>query len=201
MGFKIRLLLLLSLISGCASKGQLKYAAWSVNDSGRQWTNTAEDTIKQTNLYRQVPDDIMNFCPTYPKLSQIHRIQFWVGLLSAIVKHESQFNTHLTYTERFFDGHGNAVISRGLAQLSIESANQKRYSCDIKNEMELHDAKNNIECAIKILDYWVNQDQVISGKLSTHLGGARYWSVLRKGRSELEQIKVFTQSMPMCSYK
>lgn len=106
--------------------------------------------------------------------------------ISIMAKFESSFKPETSYKESFKDAKGNYVISRGLLQLSIESANQKAYSCGIKTADELHNPKININCAVKIAAYWINKDQVFFG--GDKLGIGRYWSVGRKSSGSNAKI-------------
>lgn len=104
------------------------------------------------------------------------RKEYYTWLISFMSKFESSHNPKVQYRENFRDGHGDLVISRGLLQLSKESANL--YGCNIKDANELHDPRTNIHCAVRILNRWIVRDKVIANE---KLGGGRYWSVLRPG--------------------
>jgi|GEM_PF-3103577 hypothetical protein len=184
------------------------YAAWSTKNRDGSWTKTAESAVIRSALVNTVPADIGYFCPSYPNLNRLDRGRFWVGLLSAMAKPESNFKPEASYTERFHDSQGNRVVSRGLLQISIESANQKRYDCDIPYASKLHDPKINLHCGVKILAKWVHTDGVIAktrgtnGQLTPSLrqpkGGARYWSTLRGKNGHLRNIADFTRNLPFC---
>jgi len=118
-----------------------------------------------------------------------------------MAKPESNFKPQSFYQEKFKDAKGRRVISRGLLQISHESANQPRYSCDIKQPHYLHDPKINLRCGVKIMSKWVKTDGVISQpRWSTEpKGGSRYWSTLRPARGHLKTISEFTRGLPFCS--
>jgi hypothetical protein len=78
------------------------------------------------------------------------------------------------------------VISRGLFQLSIESANQKAYGCGFKTEQEIHEPLKNISCMVKIVNHWLNKDLVFFG--GTKLGLGRYHSVARASSESYPKI-------------
>ncbi len=197
----MRILILTSLVlfySGIAS------ANWPTFD----WTGRH----KQVDMWNQsifygidsiVPDltqhkvgDITSFCPNYAKLGQTERKYFWIALLAAMARFESNHRPEVKYTEAFTDSTGRRVISRGLLQLSYESA--RGYKCPIQSGQDLHDAKINLQCGLRIIERWVDRDGVISGKWSGKWkGGARYWSVLRKS-STLSQIKNKTRALYLC---
>lgn len=214
--FKVEFLNLhrcLALITFMAASSQsawasYDYAAWSAKNRDGSWTRTAESAVIRSALVNTVPADIGYFCPSYPNLNRLDRGRFWVGLLSAMAKPESNFKPEASYTERFHDSQGKRVVSRGLLQISIESANQKRYDCDIPYASKLHDPKINLHCGVKILAKWVHTDGVIAktrgtnGQLTPSLrqpkGGARYWSTLRGKNGHLRNIADFTRNLPFC---
>ncbi len=182
----------------------LDYAAWADSNKDGSWTRLAERAVSAAALPRLTPTDIGFFCPRYPALANHERQKFWVGLLSAMAKPESNFQPQRYYREKFVDRRGEPVISRGLLQISIESANQKRYSCAIPYPAKLHDPATNLHCGAKILALWVSTDGVIAHSTkvapttSTPQGGGRYWSVLRSNKGHLPQIAAFTRQLPFC---
>ena len=177
------------------------YAAWASFNKDGSWTRQLEQTVQQSELPRLKPADIGKFCPGYARLTNRERSQFWVGLLSAMAKPESNFQPLTRYQEKFHDGKGKPVISRGLLQISQESANQPRYSCNIRHADQLHDPATNLKCAVRIMQKWVKTDGHISQPDWSReaKGGARYWSVLRPARGKLAQIRQFTSQLPGCS--
>lgn len=198
----MRLLLVatFSLLS-CQVFASLDYAAWAQNNRDGSWTRSAESAVANSPLIQLVPKDIQYFCPTYPKLHHEERRKFWVGLLSAMAKPESNFKPERFYQEKFLDAKGRPVISRGLLQISIESANQQRYGCGIPYAAKLHDPDVNLACGVKIMSKWVATDGVIAKHTQprTHKGGGRYWSTLRPQRGHLRAIADFTRNLPFCS--
>lgn len=104
---------------------------------------------------------------------------FWAELLGAMAKFESNQNPKLVYKEDFDDSNGEPVQSRGLLQISFESANG--YGAKLKKPEELHDPMTNLRVGVLILSRWVPKDSLISGgKPGARKGGSRYWAVLRK---------------------
>lgn len=181
------------------SFASLDYAAWATKNQDGSWTRAAESAVASSPLIRLNPADITQFCPNYPKLAKHERRKFWVGLLSAMSKPESNFKPEATYRERFRDGKGRPVVSRGLLQISIESANQKRYDCDIRHPALLHDPVINLACGVRILSKWVTTDGVIASRSPLqHQGGGRYWSTLRAQNGKISAIAEFTRALPFC---
>jgi hypothetical protein len=172
--------------------------AWASANPDGTWTRIAEKAIAASGLAAQVPSDAAKFCPHYAKLGAPDRTRLWVALLSAMARPESDFRPDKTYQEDFEDGSGQPVISRGLLQLSHESANG--YECSIKKAEELHDPSTNLTCAVRIMDRLVKRDGVIATYEADReaRGGGRYWSVLRESRGFLPEISGFVQGLSFC---
>lgn len=167
---------------------------------GKDWTSYVDrqlDVLGQ-DLLDVIPADRATFCPKYSSLSYAQRKQYWTFLISSMVRFESNFNTNTKYTEDFNDSNGNKVISRGLLQISIESANS--YGCGFKNAQELHDPHKNLSCGIRILNRWVARDGRIAGKVSGKWrGGARYWAVMREGdKTSYKSIVKWSKDLSLC---
>jgi soluble lytic murein transglycosylase-like protein len=172
--------------------------AWDVRPEGRQWTTIANAGIDRLapQLTAVAPTDIDAFCPGYKTASPANRRAFYVSLLGEIARFESNFDPSVKFTESFNDARGQRVVSRGLLQLSQESANQ--YGCAIASAEQLHDPATNIECGVRILDRWLTRDQVVAGYASgAWRGASRYWGVLRD-REKLVDIQAATNAQPYC---
>lgn len=96
-------------------------------------------------------------------------------LISIMAKYESNFKPETNYTEGFNDSKGKPVISRGLLQISQESANG--YNCNIVKPEQLNDPKTNLFCAVQIIHRWAIRDNTLMGEPKK--GCARYFSVCR----------------------
>lgn len=175
-----------------------------------QWQNanyqqSAEATLLEegVSLIFSEPADIAEYCPAWSQLNGYERLSFWADLLAAMAVHESRHNPQARHVERFNDRFGEPVVSRGLLQLSQESANG--YGCGIRQAEQLHNPAENIRCAVRILSRWVAEDGVISAYVSDGAnkpvkpwrGGARYWSVLRANRKTAD-IKKNLQASARC---
>jgi hypothetical protein len=173
-------------------------AAWDVRPEGRQWTTTAHAAIDALapQIVSVVPTDIDAFCPGYANASPANRRAFYVSLLAEIAKLESNFDTSVQFTESFNDASGRRVVSRGLLQLSQESANG--YGCAITDAQQLNDPATNIQCGVRILNRWVGQDRLVAGFQSgAWRGASRYWSVFRD-RNKLADIQAATNAQGFC---
>lgn len=166
---------------------------------GVEWSKHVFNRIPAMapNLLKKVPADIAQFCPNYASLNETDKKNFWVYLISSMAELESSFKPETAYTEAFYDQQGKRVVSRGLLQISQESANG--YGCGITNANMLHDPATNLDCGLRILNKWVYNDGRLAGKSgSTWLGGARYWSVLRNA-TPLGKIQSWNQAQRICA--
>ncbi len=193
---------LMTGLSACQLGGDQRpdddYASWSTANRDGSWTMAAEAAVRATSLPYTRPEDIGTYCPRYPNLDNESRVKFWVGLLSAMAEFESDLDPQTRYTETIRDGQGQRIVSRGLLQISIESANQERYSCRIRTANDLHDPATNIRCGAKILSNWVASDGVVASSSGENRGGARYWSVLRSKNRSATDISNKTSRLRFC---
>ena len=168
--------------------------------SAAKWTHYTLRAIEKhgQDLVNARPADIAEFCPKYNSLGAQGRKSFWVKLISAIAASESSFNPMARYREpAIVNRSGTNVVSRGLLQLSFESANA--YDCGFTNEEQLHHPRLNIECGVRILSQWIESDGVISARADGEWrGGARYWAVLRSISPKKEIIRRLVYQTSLC---
>ena len=174
-------------------------AAWDVRPEGRTWTQVAHQAVAvlAPQLVTLTPGDIDAFCPGYRTASPEGRRAFYVSLLAELARYESNFDPSVTFTESFSDASGRRVVSRGLLQLSQESANG--YGCGITDAQQLHDPETNIRCAVRVLGRWVERDGVIAGyNGGAWRGASRYWSPFRD-RNKLVDLQASLNAQPYCA--
>ncbi len=174
-------------------------AAWEVRPEGRAWTAIAHQSVDALapQLVSIIPTDIDAFCPGYRATNATGRRAFYVSLLAELARFESNFDPSVRYTESFSDNAGRRVVSRGLLQLSQESANG--YGCAITNAEQLHDPQTNIACSVRILARWVERDGVIAGySTGAWRGASRYWSPFRD-RNKLVDLQAALNAQPFCA--
>jgi hypothetical protein len=182
-----------------AALGAADYAAWAGKNADGAWTAAAEQAVAASALPASLPGDVQTFCPAYAERTPEERVRFWAGLLSSMARPESNFKPEAQYVEAFADAQGHRVVSRGLLQISIESANQARYGCAIAQAEDLHDPAVNLACGVKILAYWVATDGVIASYgTGPSRGGGRYWSTLRERNKHLPELTGFTRQLAVC---
>jgi hypothetical protein len=173
-------------------------------DGGNDWTRFTVTDLNTfgLDLLASTPGDIGDFCPNYPNLSDRGRMDFWVKLISAIAKPESDFKPTAHYTEKFADKNGNPVISRGLLQLSLSDA--RGYGCPFTTEEDLYSPKLNLQCGVMIMDRLVSQNGVISGYDKSNdqwLGASRYWGTMRTTNNNFAILKKLVRQSENCRLK
>lgn len=74
----------------------------------------------------------------------------------------------------------NVVISRGLIQMSLESA--QSLKCPFTTPEEIYDPKKNIDCFYRAAARYISQDNQLVGRGAdgNWKGVSRYWSPMRK---------------------
>lgn len=182
----MKYLILFFFLTACNVKPPILKDPSPAKESKLAWQNPEWDralyaAIESSGIYKIKPKDFDQWCKQDKDLKD-----FYAELFVSIAKAESGFNPRAKYVENFKDAKGGAVLSSGLFQLSVESANAKRYACGVTQD-DLFDPITNIRCAVKIAKYWIEDDGVISS--DTNLGAARYWSVLRPKSSAFLAVK------------
>ena len=168
--------------------------AWG--DKHPDWTEHLLEEIAKSKMLDVIPSDAKGFCPSYAKLTKSQRAEVLAQLISIMAKRESNFKPETKFTEAFNDAKGRKVISRGLLQISIESANS--YGCGFKNAEELHDPKKNLSCGVKIIERWVQRDGQAMGTKGKNLGCGRYWSVCRASSRSYPVVRGYVSALPIC---
>lgn len=184
------------------STSPLSFAAdWDERPDGAQWTSFTRAALATDGraLLKAEPTDAAAYCPAYATLNEEEREAFWLGLISSMARFESGFRPNTSFQESFNDRTGRPVVSRGLLQLSHESANSGLYRCGIQNSEELHDPRTNLTCAVKIMAALVSRDGTIGTRQNGRWrGGSAYWSVLRTTSGSNPKIRSYTGGMVVC---
>lgn len=160
-------------------------ARWDHRPQGQDWTQAMLEAIEERGqaLISTVPRDIETFCPAYPKASDEDRAAFWVGLFSALAKHESTWNPRAA---------GEGGKYRGLLQIAPATA--RAYGCDSRN---LYDAETNLTCAVHIAAVQVPAGQSIALKGARWTGVAADWGPMRS-RIKRDDIAAWTRAQDYC---
>ena len=127
---------------------------WDHRPEASQWTaSTMQQVLSGAGqpLTSVVPSDIGAWCPSYAQNDKKQRAMFWVGLLSAMAKHESTWNPAAV-------GGGGQWF--GLVQISPSTA--RGYRCGATSGDALKDGAANLSCAIRIMAQTVPRDGVVA---------------------------------------
>ncbi|SIT24169.1 Transglycosylase SLT domain-containing protein [Gemmobacter megaterium] len=160
-------------------------ARWDHRPEGDQWTHATLSAIstKGRALIDTDPADIESFCPAYPEASEADRKAFWMGLFSALAKHESTWNPKAA---------GEGGKYRGLLQIAPATA--RAYGCDAT---ALYDGQSNLSCAVNIASRQVERTGVVAGGPGGWGGLAADWGPMRNGKKRAE-IAAWTRSQDYC---
>lgn len=160
---------------------------WERRANGADWTVEALQAVadKDSELAELVPSDIATWCPGYETASISERRAFWVGLMSAVSKHESTWNPAAS-------GGGGRYI--GLMQISPGTA--RHHGCEAQSAGALKDGGENLACAVEIFSGAVASDGVVAGNGSRGIG--RDWGPFRKEAKRAE-MAAWTAKQPYCA--
>lgn len=160
-------------------------ARWDHRPEGGQWTRAtlAAISTKGQGLTATDPSDIHTFCPAYPSASEAERQAFWMGLFSALAKHESTWNPRAA---------GAGGKYRGLLQITPATA--RAYGCDAT---ALYDGKSNLACAVNIASRQVERTGVVVGQPGNWGGIAADWGPMRNAKKRAD-IAAWTSAQSYC---
>jgi hypothetical protein len=163
-------------------------ARWDFRVDSGSWTRAALSALRShgSDLQDTVPRDIANWCPAYVENPPHLRRAFWVGMMSALVKHESTYRPTAV-------GGGNLWF--GLMQIYPDTA--RRYGCHATTGEALKDPEDNLSCAIRIMNVTVPRDNAIAVRDSRWRGVAADWGPMTN-RSKIEEMAAWTRSQDYC---
>jgi hypothetical protein len=203
-------LALFALMSGCKTsdpvevpkveptKVQAKNVVLAWGEKQEVWTTHLLNELSNREFLTITPKDFKDWCPSYPSLTTKDRAEVIAQLISVMAQRESGFNPKSKFQEAFFDSKGKPVISRGLLQISIESANS--YGCGFKDAKELHDPLKNLSCSVKIIERWVTRNKQMFGMVDGKWRGgcSSYWSVCRSGSRSYPVVTGYVKGLSLC---
>jgi hypothetical protein len=165
--------------------------SWDTSPDRAAWSAALVDAIRsrKADLDAGNPDA---FIPGYAALAPEGQVKFWAEFVVAIAKYESTWNPHAHFKEP----PPLKVTSVGLLQIAYED--QKEYHFDPPVDAKsnsLEDPATNLRCGVAILAQRVAHDgAVVGGKGDHSRGAARFWAVLRDGKShKLAAIRALTK--------
>lgn len=158
---------------------------WDHRPEAGIWTTTALAAVstKGRALLESEPQDIDTFCPAYGEADEADRSAFWVGLFSALAKHESTWNPRAA---------GEGGKYRGLMQIAPATA--RMYGCDAG---ALYDGEHNLSCAVSIAARQVERTGVVAGGPGAWGGIAADWGPMRNA-SKRADIAAWTSAQDYC---
>ena len=163
-------------------------ARWDFRGDSESWTLAALGALKShgSQLEQTVPRDIENWCPAYADNPPHLRRAFWVGMISALVKHESTYRPEAV-------GGGNLWF--GLMQIFPDTA--RRYGCHATTGEALKDPEDNLSCAIRIMNVTVARDNAIAIRDTRWRGVAADWGPM-SNRSKIAEMSAWTRVQEYC---
>ncbi|WP_341365589.1 transglycosylase SLT domain-containing protein [Yoonia sp. BS5-3] len=166
----------------------LPRARWDFQQGSHLWTRAAMSAVAThaQALTGIVPRDIETWCPGYETASTRDRQAFWVGMMSALSKHES------TYNPRAIGG-GNRWY--GLLQIYPDTA--RRYGCYAGTGSALQNAANNLNCAARIMAVTVARDQAVALHDGRWRGVAADWGPMTS-RAKRNEMAAWTRAQSYC---
>jgi hypothetical protein len=166
-------------------EAKLPRTRWDHVPDAPLWTRAALSALKDHGrvLPRMVPADIADWCPAYGSAPVEARRAFWVGFLSALVKHESTYRSHAV---------GGGGRWYGLTQIQPSTA--RLYGCRARNGTALKHGPDNLSCAVRIMARTVPRDGVVSRGMR---GVAADWGPLHSSRKR-QDMMAWTRSQSYC---
>lgn len=159
---------------------------WDHRPEATNWTTTAFAALDThaAVLPQIVPDDIAQWCPAYETAPEADREAFWVGLMSALARHESTWNP---------DAVGGGGRWFGLVQISPATA--RNYQCDATSGSALTNGAANISCAMRIWATTVARDGVVAAGRG---GVAADWGPFVQS-SKREEMRAWISQQSYCT--
>lgn len=161
---------------------------WDFVSGSDSWTRAALASLRShgSRIEETVPRDIADWCPAYEENPPHLRRAFWVGMMSALAKHESTYRPTAV-------GGGN--LWYGLLQIYPDTA--RRYGCRATTGEQLKDPEDNLSCAIRIMNVTVPRDQAIAVRDSRWRGVAADWGPMTH-RSKIAEMSAWTRRQEYC---
>jgi hypothetical protein len=161
---------------------------WDFKDGGPVWTRAAMSAIAAHAdvLPTIVPRDIDIWCPGYVAASADARRAFWVGMMSALAKHESTYNPRAV---------GGGDLWYGLLQIYPDTA--RRYGCRAQTGEELKNPADNLSCAARIMAVTVARDRAVAVNDGRWRGVAADWGPMTNS-SKINEMAAWTRTQSYC---
>lgn len=171
-----------------ARSNYLPQTRWDFRPDSHVWTRAAMRAVAshQNGLDSLVPRDIEAWCPAYEENSAELRRAFWVGMMSALTKHES------TYNPRAVGGGG-----RWFGLLQILPATARGYGCRAQTGEALKNPADNLSCAARIMTFTVARDNAVAVYSGRWRGVAADWGPMAN-RAKIAEMSAWTRAQDYC---
>lgn len=171
-----------------ARNGFLPRTRWEHKPGHTVWTRAAMSAVGShgDGLDSVVPRDIDTWCPAYAKNPPELRRAFWVGMMSALAKHESTYNPNAV---------GGPNLWYGLLQIYPDTA--RRYGCRATTGDALKNPTENLSCAARIMNVTVSRDNAIALYDGRWRGVAADWGPM-SNRSKIPEMANWTRQQSYC---
>ena len=169
-----------------AQRVEVPVARWDHRPDAQAWTRATMEALAGPGsaLVDLVPADIDTWCPAYADAGRMERKAFWVGLLSALAKHES------TWQPQVAGGGG-----RWIGLLQISPATARHYGCAADTAEELRDGEMNLRCAVRIIGQTVPRDGVVAANGG---GVAADWGPFHQSAKRAD-MEAWVRAQPYCA--
>jgi hypothetical protein len=176
--------------------------------AGISWTRFASILVlTEAPALMKGTNDVQSFCPSYYRLTTDEKVNFWVYLISAVVKYESGFKPLSRMRETGLGSDSVTklpVYSEGLLQLSYQDGrnysfcNEFDWSKDrllgaADPRKTILDPIKNLRCGIRILNKVVGRRNLIA------FDSGHYWSTLMPKHSPVHSIQAMTRKISICN--
>lgn len=167
----------------------LPRARWDFQRGARMWTRAAMSAMTDhaAVLTDIVPRDIERWCPAYADHGADMRRAFWVGMMSALSKHESTYNPRAV---------GGPNLWYGLLQIYPDTA--RRYGCRARTGEALKNPTENLSCAARIMAVTVARDNAIAVHDGRWRGVAADWGPM-SNRNKIAEMSAWTRAQTYCT--
>ena len=157
---------------------------WSHKTGSDLWTRAAMHAVG--DLQNIAPQDIDHWCPAYRENQDQFRRAFWVGMMSALAKHESTYNPNAV---------GGGDLWYGLLQIYPDTA--RRYGCNAQTGDALKSPSGNLSCAARIMAVTVARDNAIAVYDGRWRGVAADWGPM-SNRAKIAEMSAWTRRQDYC---
>lgn len=163
-------------------------ARWDHIRGSETWTRAAMIALRNhgQQLEQTVPRDIVTWCPAYIDNPPELRRAFWVGMMSALAKHESTWRPEAV---------GGGGLWYGLLQIYPDTA--RRYGCRARTGTALTDPGDNLSCAVRIMSVTVPRDNAIAVRDTRWRGVAADWGPMTN-RAKIADMAAWTREQDYC---